>query len=324
MAMDGAAMTGLPPPGEVRATAHLPVLTAFGYALSFAVLFGGTALAVYHCDEAEGTALLLGAIAILFTRLYVGIVRRIQRLFDARRPRKPGEAAKSDAIPRSAIVLYAMLALALAYAIVEASGRAAIELFVAGLAGCCTLNYLWRRRIDPESPTAYGVIKRWLHEQAEPHWPMLRRLGYASSFVLLFAGVALHAFQTGFARAAVVQCGSACAAPGSVYLAAALCGVAAILFVAVYAVIAETAQLAFVDSWRHVRPGPPPQEVPRWASWLYALIGFAVFFAIAAFAAADGFRVTLGGRAFLELLLGWWIGGVALLKLIWLRRRATR
>jgi uncharacterized membrane protein YuzA (DUF378 family) len=340
-------VTELPQPIEAWATRHWPVLTAFVYALSLAVLFGGTALAAYHSDVANGTAVLLyGAAAILFAKLYARIVPRIQRLIDALRPPKPDKAAKSDGIPLWAVVIYAMLGLAFAFAIadpVSSSIHAAIEFFVAWLAGCCTLNYLWRRRINPERPTALDVIDRWLDEQAAPHWPKLRRAGYMLSCALLFGGVALHAFQSGLARTAVVQCGSVCAAPGFVYLVAALCGVAAILFVIFYAAIAETAQLAFVDSWKHVRPGPPPQEVARWASVLYALIGLAVFVAIAAFAEAsavheqtghtfmtlegparDGFRVTLGGHALLELLLGWWIGGVALLKFFWLRRRATR
>ena len=105
--------------------------------------------------------------------------------------------------------------------------------------------------------------------------------------------------------------------------------------------VAEAVQRALVDSWKHVRPGPPPPRVARWAAVLYALIGLAVFLAIAGFAepsaahypAGDtymrlssrgGFRAHLGGQAMLALLLGWWIGGLALLKLFWLRRRAAR
>jgi uncharacterized membrane protein YuzA (DUF378 family) len=332
-------------PIEAWACRHWPLLTAFGYALSFVVLFGGTALAAYHSGVADGTAALLcGAAAILFAKLYARMVPPIARLIDALCPPKPDEAARSDGIPLWAVVIYAMLGLALAFAIADPASSgilAAIEFFVAWLAGCCTLNYLWRRRINPESPTALDVIDRWLDEQAAPYWPKLRRPGYMLSFALLFGGVALHAFQSGLARTAVMQCGSACTAPGLVYVVAALCGVAAVLFVIVYAAIAETAQLAFVDSWKHVRPGPPPQDVARWASVLYALIGLAVFVAIAAFAEAgaahgqtghtsmtlegrEGFRVTLGGQALLELLLGWWLGGLALLKFFWLRRRATR
>jgi uncharacterized membrane protein YuzA (DUF378 family) len=329
-------MTELPQPIEAWTTRHRPVLTAFGYALLFAVLFAGTVLAAYHSDLADGTAVLCGAAALLFAKLYVRVVQRVQRLIDALRSPKPDDAAKSDGIPAWAVAIYAVFGLAFAFAIgdlVSSRIYAAIEFFAAWLAGCCTLNYLWRQGIDPKTPTALNIIDRWLEEQAAPHWPKLRRLGHMLSFPLLFGAIALHALQSGFARTAVVQCGSACAATGFVYLVAALCGVAAILFVIIYAAIAETAQLVFVDSWKHVRPGPPPQGVAGWASVLYALIGLVVFFAIAAFAETPtGHRqaghtvatrdVTLGGQALLELLLGWWIGGVALLRLFWRRRRA--
>ena len=279
-------MTQLPQPIEAwAARRHRPLLAAFGTVLSFAVLFAGTALAAYDSGSADGAAVLCGLAAILFTRLYVRIVQRIARSIDARRPPKPDDAAKPGGIPRWAVVIYAMLGGALGYAIVDPESiLAAIEFLVAWLAGCCTLNYLWRRRLDPASPSALDVIDPWLDAQAEPHWPQLRRLGYALSFALLFGGVAWHALQSGFARTAVAQCGSACAAPGSVHLAAALCGVAAILFVMIYAAVAEAVQRALVDSWKHVRPGPPPPRVARWAAVLYALIGLAVFLAIAGFA----------------------------------------
>src|SRR5262245_44726696 len=102
-------MTDLPQPIAAWATRHWPVLTAFGYALSFALLFGGTALAAYHADVADQTAALLcGAAAILFARLYVRIVPRIARLIDALRPPRPDDAAKSQ-IPRWAVVIYAMV-----------------------------------------------------------------------------------------------------------------------------------------------------------------------------------------------------------------------
>src|SRR5262249_29116874 len=158
-------------------------------------------------------ALLTGAVAILFARLYVRIVPPIVRLIDALRPPRPDEAARSDRIPLWAVIVYAMLGLAIAFAIADPVS-AAIEFFVAWLAGCVTLDYLWRRRIDPESPRALDVIDGWLDEQVAPHRPKLRRPGYALCFAVLFGGVALHAFQTGFARTAAMQCGSACAAPG--------------------------------------------------------------------------------------------------------------
>jgi hypothetical protein len=189
-------MTELPEPIGAWASRHWPVLTAFGYALSFVVLFAGTASAAYHADVADQTAALLcGVAAILLTKLYVRIVGRIARLIHARRPPKPDQAAKSDRIPSWAVVIYAMLGLALAFAIPDPESSnvlAAIEFFVAWLAGCCTLNYLWRRRIDPDSPRALDVIDRWLDEQVAPHWPKLRRLGYMLCVALLFGGVALQ------------------------------------------------------------------------------------------------------------------------------------
>jgi hypothetical protein len=333
-------MTQLSQPFEAWTTRHRPLLAAFGTVLSFAVLFGGTALAAYHSGASDGAAVLFGLAALLFTRLYVRIVQRFMPSIEARHPPKPDDAAKPGGIPPWAIAIYALFGVALGYAIVDLESLVEpIGFFVGWLAGCCTLNYLWRRRLDPASPSALDVIDRWLDAQAEPHWPQLRRFGYALSFALLFGGVAWHALQSGFARTAVAQCGSACAAPGSVHLAAALCGVAAILFVMIYAAVAEALQRALVDSWKHVRPGPPPPRVARWAAVLYALIGPAVFLAIAGFAepsaahepAGDtymrfssraGFRAHLDGQAMLALLLGWWIGGLALLRLFWLWRRA--
>jgi hypothetical protein len=155
-------VTELREPIAARVIGHWPVLAAFGYALSFVALFGGTALAAYRADVADQTAALLcGAAAILFARLYVRIALRIAQSIDAPRPPKPDEAAKSDGIPLWAVLIYAALGLALAYAIPDpesGSILAAIEFFIAWLAGCCTLNYLWRRRIDPESPSALDVI----------------------------------------------------------------------------------------------------------------------------------------------------------------------
>jgi hypothetical protein len=67
-------MTQLPHPIEAWTARHRPLLAAFGTVLSFAVLFGGTALAAYHSGASDGAAVLCGLAAILFTRLYVRIV----------------------------------------------------------------------------------------------------------------------------------------------------------------------------------------------------------------------------------------------------------
>jgi hypothetical protein len=122
---------------------------------------------------------------------------------------------------------------------------------------------------------------------------------------------------------------------------AVLCGVGAVLFVMVYATIAEAMQFVLVDSWKHVRPGPPPLEMPVWVVALHILIGLVVFFAIGAFVEISpvkqtlgntwmsvegpgGKVVTLSGSAMFRMTLGWWIGGTGVLSFFWLRRRAAR
>jgi hypothetical protein len=109
----------------------------------------------------------------------------------------------------------------------------------------------------------------------------------------------------------------------------------------VYATIAEAAKFVLVDSWKHVRPGPPPPEMPVWVVALHMLVGLVVFFAIGAFVEISpaketlgntrmsvygpgGKEVTLSGTAMFRMTLGWWIGGTGVLKFFWLRRRAAR
>jgi hypothetical protein len=64
------------------------------------------------------------------------------------------------------------------------------------------------------------VYAGWLDEQVAPHWPKLRRLGYMLCVALLFGGVALHAFQSGFARTAVATLHHFNIAPSSTLLLA--------------------------------------------------------------------------------------------------------
>jgi hypothetical protein len=109
----------------------------------------------------------------------------------------------------------------------------------------------------------------------------------------------------------------------------------------VYATIVEAAHYFAVDSWRHVRPGPPPPDMPVWVVALYILVGLVVFFAIGAFVEISPARETLGntwlsveerggkvltlsGSAMFRMTLAWWIGGTGVLKFFWLRRRAAR
>jgi len=111
--------------------------------------------------------------------------------------------------------------------------------------------------------------------------------------------------------------------------------------VMLYATVMDATRWILVDSWRHVRPGPPPPDLPRWIIALHILIGFSVFFALAKYGLPSAARpvvlgstylmddgpggrhVILDGRALLEMVLGWWVGGSVVLKFFWLRRRAT-
>jgi len=311
-----------------------PPLRAFGHALSGPILFGGTAIAACDAEFACGlAAVLCGAVAMIFTRLYVNCVWSVQL---SRTP----ELAH---VPLWAVAIYATVGLALLFLIMRESGSysfPAIEFLVGWAAGCNRLNYLWTRHAKPETPRASDVIYNWLAERAAPHRLLLTRLGYAASFALLFGGVALHAYTYGFSLAVVAQCGSACAGLGFLAFSAVLCGVGAVLFVMVYATIAEATQFVVIDSWKHVRPGPPPPEVPVWVVALHILVGLVVFFAIRAFVEISpaketlgntwmsvygpgGKEVTLSGSAMFRMTFGWWIGGAGVLKFFWLRRRAA-
>jgi hypothetical protein len=189
-------------------------------------------------------------------------------------------------IPLWATLIYAAVGLALLLLIMREAGSyssAALEFLVGWAAGCNRLDYLWTRLARPETPAAPDVVYNWLAGQAAPHRPLLSRLGYAMSFALLFGGVALHAYIYGFSLASLAQCGATCGGPGFLVFSAVLCGVGAVLFVKVYASIAEAAQYVFVDSWKHVRPGPPPPKMPIWVVALHILVGLIVFFGIGAF-----------------------------------------
>lgn len=325
-------MTDQSQPVEAGTSRPYAVLVAFGRVLSFLILFVATAQAAENSGFANETAALLCALAsLLFVRLYVRIIVAVQL----------DDTATPAHIPLWAVIVYAAIGLALV-AMVMRQGEtyAAMELLVGWAAGCNLLDYLWARRTRPGTPEALHVVDDWLSAPATAH----RSVSYTLSFVLLFAGVGAHAFESGLARAVAAQCGQACTAPAFIHLAAALCGIAAIVFVMLYATIAEAMRWLLVDSWRHVRPGPPPADLSTFVVVLHVLIGFVVFFAIAAFGASsaaraqtlghtyltfesplrDGLRVDLNGRALVELAVGWWMGGYGVLKFFWLRRRAAR
>ena len=314
------------------------MLVAFGHVLSFLVLFVAAAQSAEHSGFSQAAAFLCGAGAIMLTRLYVGAVVATQRAIDTWDWPNRKEPVWPVRIPLWAVVVYAAIGLAVVLMVGRTRSYPAMEAFVAAAAGCNLLNYLWTRRTRPDTPEALQVVDGWL---ASPP-AAARSFSITLGFLLLFGCVGAHAFESGFAQAAAARCGAACAAPGFAHLAAVLCGLAAIVFVMVYAVVTEAMRWLAVDSWAHVRPGPPPTDMSTWVIVLHVLLGFVVFFAIAAYATPvgqhalgdtylmveEGFGtgrpVTLNGQALFELAMGWWIGGSAVLKFFWLRRRARR
>src|SRR5262245_31757871 len=99
----------------------------------------------------------------------------------------------------------------------------ALGLLVGCAAGCNLLNYLWARRTRSGPPEGLQFADGWLSAPTTT----VRSFSHTLGFLLLFAGVGAHAFETGFAHAVAAQCGPACAPRAFVDLAAALCGLAA-------------------------------------------------------------------------------------------------
>ena len=290
-------------PFEAWTSQHWPMLSAAGYALAFAVVFGGVALAAYHSGFTETEAAVCGALMIFFIRFFARSVPRAQRLIDRLQPPEPDAPASPDEIPGWAVAVYALIGLALVFtikALEDTHTYAAVELFAAWAVGRNLLDLFWRKR---DGTTAFGTAFIAFDERLDAwrdrHWAVLRVLGTVLAFLLLFGGVALHAYESGLAHAIAVKCGAKCSAmPGVEYIAAAACGLAAILFVKLFAMLTGGVQRAVIDPWKHVRPEPAPREVTRWAVVLHVLIGLVVFFAIASFghAAASGpFHMSIEG-----------------------------
>jgi len=111
-------------PAEEAPRRDGPPLRAFGHALSGPILFGGTAIAACNAEFACGlAAVLCGAVAMIFTRLYVNFV------WSARLSHRPEPAH----IPPWVIVIYGAVGLALLLLIMREAGSyssAAIEFLV--------------------------------------------------------------------------------------------------------------------------------------------------------------------------------------------------
>ena len=299
---------------------HWPVLSPLGYALALAVSFGAAALAAFHSGFGPIAAAVCGLLFILFVRLYARAIPPVQRLIDRLHP-ESDDATRPDEIPGWAggVYLLAGFMIVVAFSALEdASTYAPVELFAAWGAGRNLLDLFWQKR---DGTTAFDTFDQKLDEWAAEYRGALRVLGTALCFALLPGGVALHAYESGFADAAAAECGAQCLAlPGLRYLAAVACGAAAILFVALYAWLTSSVQRITADPWKFVRPEPPSTTVPFWVRALHVLIGIALFIAMASLGQhqlSGGTTIDFGDYGALALIAGWWIGGRGVLAYVW-------
>src|SRR5436190_4217628 len=103
---------------EAWAGRNWPLLSALGYALAFAIMIGGGALAAYTSDFAGPLmSLVCGGIVIWLVKLYARGIRAMQRLIDRLHPPESGETRAPAAVPGWASLLYTLLFLALMFCV---------------------------------------------------------------------------------------------------------------------------------------------------------------------------------------------------------------
>ena len=304
---------------------HWPLLSALGYALAFAVTFGGVALAAYTSGLAGPViSLVCGAAIIWLLKLYVRGIRAMQRLIDRLHPPEPDQVASPDEVPGWAFHLYALLFVALMFC---AGVQTNIYALVAWAAGQEVLAYFFARQNDPAAPSAFTTIDDALDRLAEPHWALLRAIGTALGFLALFAGVAVYAWQADVTRVAATACGPACStAPGFEFMVAVACGATAILFVTLYTRLTLAAQRAFIDPFKFVRPEPKPEQAAKWVIVLHVVLGFVLLFVMTGIGQTQiphVLKVSAEAPEGGGLLLGWWIGGGIVLRFFWARWRRS-
>jgi hypothetical protein len=293
----------------------------------FAFLFGGVVLAAYTSGFAGLIiSALLGWLAVFFARCYVRAIPPTQRLIDRLRP-PAHDAEKSDLLPAWALATYAVIGLALVAAIIAQGGAydTAPLVFVAWTSGCRVLDYLWKRQTDPETPNALDAFNDRLDTLVAGHEAIFGILCALFGFVLLSGGVAVYAWQSGVTLITAEICGAACqSTPGFTIAAAAACGAAAILFVALYTRATLAAQRVFIDPWQYVRPEPKPESAAKWVVAVHVLLGFVLLFVMTGVGQMQiphKLQVDGDGPESAGLLLGWWIGGRIVLGFFWARWR---
>jgi hypothetical protein len=310
------------------ANRHRPALSAAGYALAFAVVFGGVALAAYHAGFSKTEAAVCGALALLFIRYFARSVPGAQRLIDRLQPPEQRAPAKPDGLPNWALAVYALIGLALITIIAfeETYTYAVTALWVGWIAGHHLLQGLLVKR---DGTTAFGTAFIAFDERLDAwrdrHWAVLRVLGIALGFLLLFGGVALYAWQAGVTRVAGAVCGPACTVlPGFDMMVAAACGAAAVLFIVLYTRLTLAAQRVFIDPLKFVRPGPKPEQAAKWVTVLHVVLGFILLFVMTGVGQMQiPTTLTISGEEpeGAGMLLGWWIGGGIVLRFFWAQWR---
>lgn len=316
---------------EAWATRHWPALGGLVYAVASAITFGGAALAAYDCGLVSGYlgAALCGALAVYFARFYARKTPALVRLIDVLHPPLPGAPARPDEIPGWAVVLHALIGVALVLTIIaqeETYTRAGLELFVAWAAARHLLDGFWVKRDGTTAiGTAFETFDRRLDDWARLHRLLLRRLGAALGFAMLFGGVALYAWQADVTRTAALICGLTCQnTTGFETMTALACGALAVIFVALYTRLTLAAQRTFIDPWTYVRPEPKPESAAKWVVVLHVLLGFVLLFVMTGIGQMQiPHRVQFSGDGpeAAGLLLGWWIGGRIVLGFLWARWR---
>jgi|SRR5436190_5644368 len=316
---------------EAWAGRNWPLLSALGYALAFAVMVGGVALAAYTSDFAGPLmSLVCGGIAIWLMKFYARGIRALQRLIERLHPPESGETRAPAAVPGWAVAIYMLIGLALAYwvgAQEHSYTYAAMELFIGWAAGQDVLKYLFARQSDPSVPSAFATIDDALDRLAEPRRPLLRAIGIGLGFAALSGGVALYARQAGVTRVAAAACEPAClVTPGFEFMVAAACGATAILFVTLYTRLTLAAQRVFIDPFKFVRPEPKPEQAAKWVIVLHVVLGFVLLFVMTGVGQMQiphVLKISAEAPEGGGLLLGWWIGGGAVLRFFWAKWRRS-
>ena len=102
---------------ETWADRNRLLLSALGIAASYAVLFGGIALAAYEFADAL-LSLVFGALVVWFVRLYARSIRAAQRLIDRLHPREPGEVLAPGVLPGWAFAIHVLIGVVLFFAMI--------------------------------------------------------------------------------------------------------------------------------------------------------------------------------------------------------------